>query len=144
MKVYFSGDPDAKEILEKVSRFTQQAQAMNLPYWVVVYEADPMGIVAVGKEPIQLYAPPGTPMALLRLINPSLPAEVIEEFILEARTLMTENNVEYALATFRDKDAKAICKFKKSGFKEFDDCYRMVCQLDKEYGVSGELEFRQV
>jgi hypothetical protein len=81
MKVYFSGDPDAKEILEKVSRFTQQTQAMNLPYWVVVYETDPMGIVAVEKEPIQLYAPPGTPMALLRLINPSLPAEVIEEFI---------------------------------------------------------------
>lgn len=47
-KVDFGGNPDAKEILEKVSRFNQQAQAMNLPYWVFVYEA----------EPIQLYAPP--------------------------------------------------------------------------------------
>jgi len=144
MKVYFSGDPDAKEILEKVSRYTQQAQAMKLPYWVFVHKSEPMGIVAVGKEPIQLYAPPGTPMAFIRLIDPSLPVEVIEDFILEAMTLMRENNVEYALATFRDKDVTAIDKFEKSGFKEFDDCYRMVCQLDKEYSVSGELEFSQV
>ena len=76
-------------------------------------------------------------MALIRLIHPSLPEEVIEEFVVEVMKLLTKNNVEYALATFRDEDAKAICKFKKSDFNEFDDCYRMVCQLDRDYVPSG-------
>jgi len=144
VKVYFSGDSNAKPILEKVSKYTQQAQAMNLPYWVFVHESNPIGIIAMGKEPIQLYAPPGTPMALIRLIDPSLPEEVIKEFAAEAMKLATKNSVEYALATFRDRDITAINKFKESGFKEFDDCYRMVCQLDKEYVPSSELEFIRV
>lgn len=144
MKSYSSSDPNAKPILDKVSKHTQQAQAMNLPYWVLVHDSNPVGIIAVGKEPIQLYAPPGTPMALIRLIDSSLSEEVIEDFATEAMKLATESGVEYALATFCDKDTVAIGELKKLNFKEFDDCYRMVCQLDKDYSPSNELEFKQV
>ena len=144
MEVYSSTDPNAKPILEKVSKYTQQAQAMNLPYWVFVHDSNPVGVVAVGKEPIQLYAPPGTPMALIRLIDSSLSKEIIEDFATEAMKLAIESAVEYALATFSDKDMVAIGEFKKLNFKVFDDCYRMVCQLDKDYSPSNELEFKQV
>jgi len=144
MEVYSSRDPNAKSILEKASKYTQQAQVMNLPYWVFVHDSHPVGIVAIGKEPIQLYASPGTPMALIRLITPSSPEEVIRNFATEAMKLATEKAIEYALATFRDVDVVAIGEFKKLNFKEFDDCYRMVCQLDKNYIFSNLLEFKQV
>lgn len=144
MKVYSSSDPNAKSILEKASKYTQQAQAMNIPYWVFAHDSNPVGIVAVGKEPIQLYAPTGTLMALIRLIDPSLPKEVIEDFATEAMKVATESGIEYALATFCHRDIVAIGEFKKLNFKEFDDCYRMVCQLDKDYSPSNELEFKQV
>ena len=144
MEVYSSRDPNAKSILEKASKYTQQAQVMNLPYWVFVHDSHPVGIVAIGKEPIQLYASPGTPMALIRLITPSSPEEVIRNFATEAMKLATEKAIEYALATFRDMDVVAIGEFKKLNFKEFDDCYRMVCQLDKNYIFSNLLEFKQV
>ncbi len=144
MRAYSHDDPNAKPILQKVSKYTQQAQAMNLPYWVLAQDSEPVGIVAVGKEPIQLCAAPGTPMALIRVIDPAFPEGIIDDFASEAMKLAAEKGIEYALVTFSDKDDVAINQFKRANFKEFDDCYRMVCQLDKEFKPACDLQFRQV
>jgi len=144
VKIYSHSDPDAKPILEKIFKYTQQAQAMNLPFWVFTQNSNPIGIVAIGKEPIQLYASPGTPMAIMRLIDPALPKEDIGDFASEALKLASQRNIEYALATFSDKDEVAINEFQKANFKDFDDCYRMVCQVDKDFQPLDELQFRQV
>lgn len=144
VKVYSHNDPNAKPILEKVSKYTQQAEAMNLPYWVFAENSAPIGIVGVGKEPVQLLASPGTPMAIMRLIDTTQPKENIENFALEALKLAVQKNIEYALATFPVKEETAINQFKKANFQEFDDCYRMICQLDKDFELHSELEFKQV
>jgi len=144
LKAYAHNDPEAKAVLDKVSKYTQQAQAMKLPYWVLARNTDPVGIVAVGKEPVQLLASPGTPMAMMRLVEVALPEEDIADFATEALRLATEKGVEYAVATFSDKEETAINQFKRAGFKEFDDCYRMMCQLDKDFKASSELQFKQV
>jgi ribosomal protein S18 acetylase RimI-like enzyme len=144
LKAYSSNDPDAKPVLDKVSTYTQQAQAMNLPFWVFAKNSSPIGILAIGKEPIQLLASPGTPLAIMRLIDMTKPSETIERFALESLKLAAQKSIEYALATFLDKEEVAIREFKKVGFKEFDDCYRMVCQLDREFKPLYELQFKQV
>jgi hypothetical protein len=77
-KVYSHEDPAAKPILEKISKYTQQAEALQMPYWVFVQDSDPIGLVAVGKEPVQLIASPGTPMAIIQLTDIKQPKETIE------------------------------------------------------------------
>lgn len=144
MEVYSHDDPKAKEILEKIAKYTQQAEAMRLPYWVFVQDATPVGVVAIGREPIQLVASPGTSLALMRLIDTRRPEEEIENFVSLGLKLADEKNVENALATFSENDEVAIAGFKKAGFNEFDDCYRMMCQLDEDYEPSGEIQFSQV
>lgn len=144
MKVYSHTDPDVKPILEKILRYAQQAKAMNLPYWVFVQDSNPIGILAVGREPVQLLASPGTPMALINLIDAKQPKEIIETFAYEAQKLAIQKNSEYALATFPFNEDAAINQFKKLNFMEFDDCYQMVCQLDKSFKSSEELQFIQV
>jgi len=68
LKFHYYKDESAKPILEKISKYTQQAETMQIPYWVFAQNSNPIGLVALGKEPVQLLAPPGTPMALIYLI----------------------------------------------------------------------------
>lgn len=117
MKVYSDTDPEVNMFLEKISKYAQQAKAMNLPYWIFVQNSNPIGIVVVGKEPVQLLAPPGTPMAFVNLIGPKQPKENLEIFASEALELATQKNIEYALATFQFNQDEAITQFKKIGFK---------------------------
>jgi len=144
MEVYSNKDEKAKPILEKISKYTQQVEAMQLPYWVFAQNSNPIGIVVVGKEPMQLLAPPGTPMALVHLIAQQQPKEDIAEFAFKALNLVTEKNVEYALVTLSMKEEEALKQFRKIKFQGLDDAYKMTCQLDKPFKPSSELSFKQV
>jgi len=144
LKAYSHKDPDAKILIEKMSKYARQAEAMHMPYWIIAQEADPIGIVAIGKEPIQLLAPPGTPVALVNLADFKQSAKNIKTFIYEAVKLAAQNNVGYILATFpRDQD-EAIKQFENASFKEFDDCYQMTCQFDKPHTPLTDLQFTRV
>jgi len=144
MKVYSHKDPAVKLFMENISRYTRQAEMLNMPYWVFVQDSNPTGFVAVGKEPVKLLSSPGTPMAIVQLIDMRQSKENIEIFAVEALRLATQQNIEYASAVFPFEEAEAIGQFEKLGFKGFDDCYRMVCRLDKDFKPSQELQFKQV
>jgi ribosomal protein S18 acetylase RimI-like enzyme len=144
MKVYSHEDPAAKPILKKISRYTQQAETLQMPYWVFLQDSNPIGLVAVGKEPVQLIASPGTPMAIIQLIDANQPKETIEHFAREGLRLATSKNIEYALSVFPSDEDKAISQFKKIDFQDFDDSYKMICQLDIIFKPSDELRFRRV
>jgi ribosomal protein S18 acetylase RimI-like enzyme len=144
MKVYSHEDPNLKQFLQKISRITKQVEATKLPYWVFVQDSDPVGIVIVGKEPIQLLAPPGSSMAFVELLNMRVPKESIRAFAAEALKLAGQRNVEYALAKFPFNEDVAINQFKTANFEEFDDCYHMICKLDKTFNLAEELQLRRV
>jgi len=144
MKVYSHEDPDLKQFMKKISKVTKQVEAMKLPYWVFVEESNPVGIVVVGKEPMQLLASPGSSMAFVELFNMRLPKENIGAFAAEALKLTGQKNVEYALAKFPSDEVAAINQFKTVNFKEFDDCYHMVCKLDKTFEPAKELQLKKV
>jgi len=144
MKVYSHGDPHLKQFLTKISKVTKQVEAVKLPYWVFVEGSNPIGIVVVGKEPMQLLASPGSSMAFVDLLNMRLPKESIGAFAAEALKLTGEKDVEYALAKFPFKEDEAIRQFKRANFREFDDCYHMVCKLDKTFEPAKELQLKKV
>jgi ribosomal protein S18 acetylase RimI-like enzyme len=144
LKVYSHKDPEAKPFIEKISRFTREAEAMKLPYWIFVQNLNPIGITAIGKEPIYLLAPPGTPFAFVTLTDFKQSAENVTAFISEAVRLTAQNNVGYMIASFPSDQNEAIAQFENLGFKEFDDCYQMTCQLNRPFAPSAELQFVQV
>jgi len=144
LEVYSHEDPDIKPFMSRISKVAEQVETLKLPYWLFVESSNPIGIVIIGKEPIQLLASPGTTMAFVDLLDMKSSRDVIETFAAEALGLISQKNVEYALAKLPSKQDVAIREFKKKNFKEFDDCYHMICKLDKTYSPSTELEFKQI
>ena len=144
MRVYFHKDAEIKPFLEKFSRQTRQLDALRMPYWIFVQDSNPIGLVAVGKEPVQLIASPGTPMAIIHWIDTEQPKENIGNFARQALELATDRDIEYAMSVFPSDEDEAINQFKKIGFRDFDDSYKMVCPLDINFQPSQELRFRQV
>lgn len=118
MKAYPHTDLHVKQFLQKFPRYAQQAKAINLPYWVFVQNSNPIGIVVIGREPTQLLASPGTPMAFIKLLNAKQSKENIETFASKALELATQRDSEYALATFQFDEDTAISQFEKADFKE--------------------------
>ena len=141
MRVYSNKDSDAGPILEEISKYTQQAEAMKLPYWVFVEDSNLLGIVVIGKEPLNLLAPPGTSMAIITLLDTKHSAEQIRALALNALELGAKNNIGYATVTLSFSEEEAIDQFKRLGFAEFDDCYRMVRKLDTAKDEPLQLQF---
>jgi len=144
MRVYSHKNPEVKPFLEKFSKQTQQLDALRMPYWIFVQDSNPIGLVAVGKEPVQLIASPGTPMAIIHWIDTEQSRENIESFARQALELATGKEIEYAMSVFPSDEDEAINQFKEIGFQDFDDSYKMVCQLDANFKPSHELRFRQL
>lgn len=144
MEVYSHLDEEIEIFKGEIAGYAEQAETMDLPYWVFAQDSNPVGIFVVGEEPIQLLASPGTPMALINSLNTEEPKETLENFALKSLELAKQRDVAYALGTFRSDETKAINQFKEKGFQEFDDCYKMICQLDRPFKTSGILHFKQV
>lgn len=144
MEVYSHEDAGTKPFMSRMPKITEQVETLKLPYWLFVENASPTGIVIIGKEPIQLLAPPGTTMAFIDLLDMKSSRDIIGTFATEALKLVSQRNAEYALAKLPSEQDEAIQEFQTKGFKEFDDCYHMICKLGKTYSPSTELEFRQI
>jgi hypothetical protein len=80
MEVYTHEDQSVKQFLDKIANYTRLAKTMNLPYWIFISDSNPVGVVTIGREPIQLLAPIGTPMAVIQMTDTKMPAQTIEEF----------------------------------------------------------------
>lgn len=141
MRVYSRGDPGLEPFKEAVSRYVRQSELLGIPYWVFVEGQKPVGVLSVGREPIQLLEPPGTPMAITSLVDPGQPEGVLREFASRALEISEEREVEYVLAIFPFTYEGPIRMFKELGFSELDDAYRMTCPLDPSYEPSGALSF---
>ena len=143
MRVYLRSDPGLEPFKEAVSRHVRQSEVLGMPYWVFVEGQMPFGVLSVGREPIQLLEPPGTPMAIMSLVDLDHPEGVLREFASRALEISEEREVEYVLAIFPFTYEEPIRVFKEMGFSELDDAYRMTCPLDSSYELSGALGFER-
>ena len=141
MRTYSRDDPELKQFSEQISRHTRQSEVLGMDYWVFVEGSDPVGVVSVGKEPIQLIEPPGTPVAILSVVNPDKPRRAIREFAEGALAKSRERSVEYALAIVNHRHSGPISQFKELGFRELDDAYRMTCSLEGVFEPSDVLQY---
>ena len=131
--------------MEKIAKYTKQAEIMNMPYWVLAEDTRPIGIIALGKEPVQLLAPIGTPLAMMYVVDPSQPEDKIRTFVKEALNLASKSNVAYASVVLPSAEEKVVFLFESMDFQEIDDAHVMVCNLaEKEFEIRGKLLFQQI
>jgi len=142
--IIYSSKECPPNITSKISKYLRQFELIGLPYWIFVENSTPIAIIAIGKEPLQLLAPPGTLMAMIRLIGEGQELDVLQRFVVESLRFLVNNNVEYAVVTLSADKSDFINALENPGFDELDDFYVMVCPLNKVFEPSSLLKFQEV
>jgi ribosomal protein S18 acetylase RimI-like enzyme len=144
MEIYSDSDPRVNKYSGAISEYTALARSLQLPYWVWVAEEKPIGLLIAGEEPIRLFAPPGTPMAVIELVDPTQSGKNLERFAKEAKQAAAKLGVEYATIVISSEETNAINIFKRYDFTVLADSFLMVSLLDREYEDRMNLQFHQV
>ena len=129
---------------EEITKYVDLAKMLGLPYWVFINNSTPVGIVTVGKEPVQLFAPIGTPLSIISTIDFEQPKAVLSEYAFKALSISKEKGVTYAYATFPARYEELGKQFEKLGFEELANSHKMVCSIDKHVEHSSTLQFDRV
>lgn len=141
IKVFSHDDADAKSLLTQVSKYTSLADSMKLPFWIFANDSNPLGIVTVGEEPIQLLAPVGTSVAVIDLIQKNQRLSVLREFAFQSLRLALEKKVRLATIELASEEQDAVDSFLEAGFEVLADNFTMTLQLDRKFGSLEGLGF---
>ena len=141
MEVYSDTDPHIGRYLNEISEYTALSRSMKFPYWVWVNNEKPVGLMTVGKEPIRMFAPAGTRMAIVEMIEAKQTRADLERFVEEAIQLAAKHDTEYVTTVLPFEETNAIESFKKYDFRVLADSYQMVCKLDREFNDHMDLQF---
>ncbi|NIQ07748.1 MAG: GNAT family N-acetyltransferase [Candidatus Korarchaeota archaeon] len=144
MKVYSHKEISDPHRLKNISQYTKPLEALQIPYWIFEKDEALIGLVAVGREPLKLIAPPGTPLAIIHLVDPIQVRKVLGQFSTKALKIGTERNVDYIVVTAPYKEKEITNQFQNLNFETFDDAYRMACSLEKPFRTSDRLQFRKI
>lgn len=141
LKFYSHNDADAISLLPQISKYTEMAEMMKLPFWIFTEDSNPIGIVTAGKEPLQLLAPIGTPFALVDLIRKDQPRSVLKDFASQALKLALEKKAEHVTIELASEEKDAVDSFLEANFKVLADTFTMTLQLDRKFDLPGSLRF---
>ncbi|UCB60993.1 MAG: hypothetical protein JSW72_02765 [Candidatus Bathyarchaeota archaeon] len=144
MEMFSDTDPRIEHISAEISEYTGLARIMKLPYWVWVNNEKPIGLMIIGKEPIRMFAPAGTKMAIVEIIDAKQARTDLERFVKENLKLATEHDAEYVTVVLPFEEMDAIESFRRHDFRVLADSYQMGCQLDREFNDHTDLRFLPV
>jgi RimJ/RimL family protein N-acetyltransferase len=144
LRVVAHDDAEVASVKENISAYTAQYEPLGLPYWVFLSDKDVVGLVFVGKEPLQLLAPVGTPLSRFYLVDFQQPVSVLEEFLSEALKLAKAKKVDYAYLIFPAKHTSIAKHLVRIGFDELANRYEMTHPLDTPIESPGKLQFRRL
>jgi ribosomal protein S18 acetylase RimI-like enzyme len=99
--------------------------------------------VIVAKEPVRMFAPAGTKIAIVEMIDVKQTRVNLDRFVEEVKQLATRHDIEYVTTVLPFEETSALESFKKCDFKVLADSYQMVCQLDREFSDYTDLQFLQ-
>jgi ribosomal protein S18 acetylase RimI-like enzyme len=144
MEIYSDTDPHIEHYSNEILEYTGLARSMKFPYWVWVNNEKPIGLMTVGNEPIRMFAPAGTKMAIVEMIDAEQTRTDLDRFVEEAKQLAAKHDAEYITAVLPFDKTNAIESFNKYDFRVLADSYQMVCQLDREFNDHTDLQFLPV
>lgn len=137
-------DPEMEPFQERVEKVAGIAKQLGFAYWLFVKDTHPVGFVMVGKEPLQLLAPLGTPLASFRILDYKQPPELLAEFVSAAMEIALDHDVDYAALSVPDDETQLIEQWQKAGFRVMEHRLDMVRSLETPIEPIEELRFEQV
>ena len=137
-------EPELQHFKEKISKYTAQAEAQQMKYWVLLKDSKPVYLVILGKEPVRLIAPIGTPLSIVKVIDPEVSKETLYAVAIKAIELSRENGAEYSYLWLPARYEEAVLQFKEAGYQELGDTYEMELLLDSFFESSNGLRFERV
>jgi GNAT superfamily N-acetyltransferase len=129
---------------EKIERYTKQLEAFGFTYRLYLNNEDVVGLGVLGKEPLQLFKPVGTPLARLIVLDYDQPINVLKAFANEGLGLAKEREVEYAYLNISAEHKDLIAHFCNIGFEELANRYEMSRPLDESFEVTALLRYEQL
>jgi ribosomal protein S18 acetylase RimI-like enzyme len=144
LRIISQDEPELQSFREKISKHIGQAEAQGMKYWVLLEDSNPVSVVTVGKEPVRLIAPIGTPLSLVRVLDTQASKETLRAIATQAIRLSEENGAEYSYIGLSARFEEAVLQFVEAGFQELGDTHRMECPLDAAYEPPDALRFERV
>jgi GNAT superfamily N-acetyltransferase len=141
LETYSHIDVDAKPLLSQVLKHTEMARLMKLPFWIFAKGSMPIGVVIIGKEPLQMLAPMGTPVAATSLIQKKQSKNVLKDFASQSLKLALEKEAEQVTIELTSEEKEAIDSFLEENFKVLADSFMMTLQLDREFNQPRDVQF---
>jgi len=137
LKVVRSDDPEIEQYRNRILNFVQQWDQQGAPYWLFTENGALIGVASIGKEPIMLIEPLGTPLSQLKVVDFDQPDDAILRFVSEAISISKEKKVAYSHLRVPGEKKGIASSLSGLGFKELANTYWMECKLDGNY-VSTE------
>jgi RimJ/RimL family protein N-acetyltransferase len=137
-------DPEIEKWKERISDYTKQIEAFGFTYRVYLNEEQLVGIAVIGKEPMQLFKPVGTPLIQFRVLDYEQPVEVLNKFADTVLELATEREVDYAYLNIPVEQERLAAHLEQIGFQELANRYNMRRSLDDSVEVSNRLRYEQI
>ena len=137
-------EPELQSIKEKISKYIGQAEAQGMSYWVILEDMNPVSVVILGEEPVRLIAPIGTPLSLVKIVDPRASRETMRAAAYKAVELSEKSGAEYSYLGLPSKYEEAVLQFRESGYQELADTHEMERPLDTPHEHSDGLRFERV
>jgi len=137
-------EPELQSIKKKISKYVGQAEAQGMDYWVILDGMNPVTVVILGEEPVRMIAPIGTPLSLVKLIDPRASRGTLRAAASKAVELSEKGGAEYSYTGFSARHEEAVLQFREAGYQELADTHEMELPLDAPYESPNGLRFERV
>lgn len=144
LRILAQGNPELAAFKETIAPVTTQLEQLGWAYWVYMRKQDVVGIVCLGKEPLQLFAPVGTPLARFFILDYKQPLATLKEFIAKAFAQAKESDRDFAYLNIDAEQSQLADYLITIGFEQLANRYEMTRSLDAQFEVSDMLQFERV
>ncbi len=124
--------------------YVEGYEAMGVATCILVDSDKPVGIIAVGQEPLMMIEPIGTPVSVVNVLDYELSEEALTDFATLARNISRDAHVVYSFIDIPDKYKDFVSSFESVGYREVAHSLRMRCEIAHEFEVSEDLSYEKV
>jgi len=145
MRIISSKDPIHEEFLDKISQYIKTMESMGFDYYIFMKNSDPIVIFFLGKEPINLIEPIGSPVGEMKIIDYKEAQKSIEEITSKILDTKAKNNLRYVfISAIPEQEINLVNSLKSYDFKVKAQWYRMERPLDQLEPYKGTLIFKKI
>lgn len=144
MELLSHESPELEPFKESISKHIKSFETMNIPYWILVDNKKPEGILAIGPEPLQLLRPVGTTVGLVGIISrPANPGHCGKLAAFAVRKAK-ETNAEYIFGEISSSNEECIRRFEEADYQTVAISHRMEHSLEGDMEKPERLRFKRV